>query len=106
MVDEPVHRAGHMPPTQHFVAVTIPAGTTDEVFPADHHPGWHGADGKVARRLGHRWFDDGRSAIRIVPSVVARMEEKVVISATHADFGTIGIGVGTPVWRDARLFSP
>ena len=106
MLEKLVHWAGHMPPNQHFVEITVPAGTTYEVFSTDHHPGWHDADGKVARRFGHRWFQDGRSAILIVPSVVARMDENVVISATHADSRTIEIGVERPVWWDARLFSP
>ena len=105
MLEKLVHWAGHMPPNQHFVEITIPVGTSYEVFSADHHPDWHQADGEVARRFGHRWFDDGRSAILIVPSVVARMEENVVISATHPDAGAIEVDVERPVWWDERLFS-
>jgi len=45
-----------------------------------------------------------RSAIPIVPSVVARMERNVVINRRHPDFESLTVGLETPVWWDRRLF--
>ena len=40
----------------------------------------------------------------IVPSVVACLENNIVIDTTHAEFARIVTGLETPVWWDARLF--
>ena len=57
-----------------------------------------------ARRFGHRWYADKRSAILIVPSVVARVERNVIINASHPEFLRLIPGTETPVWWDERLF--
>lgn len=56
------------------------------------------------RAFGHRWYTEGRSAVLLVPSVVARMERNVVINAAHEEFGRMKVGLETPVWWDERLF--
>lgn len=105
MLEKLVHWNGVMPPNQHFVEITIPAGTTYEVFSTDHQPDWHGKSGVVARRFGQQWFRESRSAVLLVPSVVARMEQNVVINTMHADFAAISCGLEQRIWWDARLFA-
>lgn len=104
MLEKLVHWNGQMPPGQHFIELTIPAGTSYEVFATDHHPDWFRSDGEVARRYGHEWYERRRSAVLIVPSVVARMEENLVINADHPDAGGIVIGLERRIWWDERLF--
>jgi RES domain-containing protein len=94
-----------LPPNQHFIEVTVPAGVSYEVFSAAHHPGWEREDCVVARRFGHAWTHEKRSAILIVPSVVARMEDNLLINPGHAEFLRVKHGLHTPVWWDARLFA-
>lgn len=104
MLEKLVHWSGQLPPNQHFVEITIPAGASYEVFSADHNPDWFRADGETARRFGHAWFTERRSAVLVVPSVVARMEENVVINPAHPDAAGIAVGLERPVWWDERLF--
>ena len=105
MLEKLVHWSGQLPPNQHFVEITIPAGASYEVFSADHHPGWFRPDGEAARRFGHAWYAERRSVVLVVPSVVARMEENLVINPAHPDAAGITVGLERPVWWDERLFA-
>ena len=104
MLEKLAHWNGALPPNQHFVEVAIPRGTTYEVVTADIVPDWYQPSGEAARRFGRRWYVENRSAILIVPSVVARMERNVVINSRHADFEDLTVGLEIPVWWDQRLF--
>ncbi|SMF28147.1 RES domain-containing protein [Tistlia consotensis] len=104
MLETLVHWNGILPPNQHFVEITLPAGLTYELVTADILPGWHQPGGEAARRFGHRWYAEQRSAVLMVPSVVARVERNVVINAAHPEFQRISCGLETPVWWDQRLF--
>ena len=104
MLEKLAHWNGMPPGNQHYIEITIPAGVTYEIATPDHLPDWHRADGNAARAFGHAWYAEGRSAVLLVPSVVARVERNVVINAGHRDFGRIKAGLETPVWWDKRLF--
>ena len=104
MLEKLVHWNGALPPNQHFIAVTIPKGTSYEVATPDVVPDWFNPGGEAARRFGRQWYEENRSAILIVPSVVARMERNVVVNGRHPDFDGLTVGLETPVWWDQRLF--
>ncbi|MCR9218453.1 MAG: RES domain-containing protein [bacterium] len=104
MLEKLVHWNGALPPNQHFIEVTIPAGLTYEVVTPDILPDWHRPDGEAARRFARSWYDEARSVVLLVPSVVARMEQNLIINADHAEFPAIKPGLETPVWWDERLF--
>ena len=104
MLERLVHWNGAPPPNQHFIEVSIPRGTSYEVATADIVPDWFRPSGEAARRFGRRWYMESRSAILIVPSVVARMERNVVINGRHPDIEGLTVGLETPVWWDQRLF--
>ena len=82
----------------------IPVGTSYEVVQADALPDWHLPDSPSARRFGHLWYAERRSAILVVPSVVARPERNVIINASHPEFSRLVPGDERPVWWDERLF--
>ena len=105
MLEKLVHYEGEMPPNQHFIELTIPAKTSYEVVNVDLVVGWSDPDGEAARQFGRSWFREQRSAILIVPSVVARMERNFIFNTSHPDFGAIAAGLETPIWWDDRLFS-
>ncbi len=104
MLEKLVHYQGNIPSNQHFIEITIPSGTSYEVVNGDLIEGWAAPDGEAARRFGRDWFADRRSAVLIVPSVVARMERNVVFNTQHVDFRAISSGLDTPIWWDERLF--
>lgn len=104
MLETLVRWNGPPPGNQHYVEIEIPGDTSYEVVDADALPDWHLPDSPSARRFGHRWYAEGRSAILIVPSVVARVERNIIINADHPDFGRLVPGIERPVWWDGRLF--
>ncbi|MXX71820.1 MAG: RES domain-containing protein [Gemmatimonadetes bacterium] len=105
MLETLVRWNGPPPGSQHFVRIEIPAGTSCEIANPDTIPGWQLQDSPTARRFGHRWYVERRSAILIVPSVVVRLERNIIINASHAEFRRLTPGAETPVWWDERLFS-
>lgn len=104
MLEKLIHYEGEMPPNQHFLEITIPAGISYNVASPDRIDGWSAPAGDAARQFGRDWYRAGGSAILIVPSVVARMERNIVINTAHPDFARIKPGLETPIWWDERLF--
>jgi len=105
MLEKLAHGSGSLPPNQHFIEIAIDAGVSYEMFSEAAHPGWDRADMAVSKPYGEAWLQAGRSAILIVPSVVARMERNILINPAHGDFARIRHDLHRPVWWDARLFS-
>lgn len=106
MLEKLANGSGVLPSNQHYVEITINAGISYETFPADHYEGWAASDMAVSRRYGEDWALERRSAILLVPSVVARIETNVLINPDHPEFRRISAGLHQPVWWDARLFGP
>lgn len=104
MLEKLVHYEGEMPKGQHFIEITVPNGTSYEVVNPDLIEGWSSIDGEAARRFGRQWYNEARSAILIVPSVVARMERNIIFNTAHEDFAAVTTGLETPIWWDERLF--
>ena len=105
MLETLAHWDGAIPPNQHFIEITIPRGTSYEVVTADVVPDWYRPSEEAARRFGRAWYAECRSALLIVPSVVARIERNVIINSRHPNFEGFTVGLETPVWWDRRLFS-
>jgi RES domain-containing protein len=104
MLEKLAHGSGALPPNQHYVEITIDAGISYEVFAAERHPDWARADGAVARAYGASWRLQARSAILLVPSLVARIEQNVLINPAHPEFPRIRASLHRPVWWDRRLY--
>jgi len=93
-----------LPPNQHFILITVPAGTSYEIVTKDRVPGWDRLNPMSSREFGVRWVTEARSAILLVPSYVARLERNVVINPAHPDAAGIETSLPEPVWWDERLF--
>jgi RES domain-containing protein len=104
MLEKLAHFNGLMPKNQHFIEITIPTGVSYEMFNPPANPGWETAESPVARLYGEGWVRAARSAVLIVPSVVARMEHNYVLNPAHADFARITASLHQPIWWDDRLF--
>ena len=104
MLEMLAHGNGQIPARQYFIEISIPAGVTYEVFSADHHPDWHREDTVVASAFGAAWYDQMRSAVLFVPSLVARIEQNVLINPKHPDAARIRPGLHQPLWWSKRLF--
>jgi RES domain-containing protein len=104
MIEKLAHGGGRLPLNQHFIELAIPPGVSYEMVTKDVLPGWEAEDCVAPRAHGVKWRSDGRSAVLIVPSVVARMEQNFVINDDHPDVRLITASLHQPVWWDARLF--
>jgi len=104
MLETLAHWNGMMPPNQHFIEIFLPAGLSYERVTKDRLPNWFQRNGEVSRWFGTAWYRERRSVLLFVPSVVARIEQNVVINADHPDFPSIEPGLETSVWWDDRLF--
>jgi RES domain-containing protein len=104
LLEKLVHGSGQIPPGQHAVEITVPPGTSVETVTKDMLPDWAARDGAASRAFGANWVRECRSLVLIVPSVVAREDNNVVINPAHPDFGRIEVGRPRPVCWDHRLF--
>jgi len=104
MLEKLVHGSGRLPPNQHYIEITLPNGLSYEVLNQAHLAGWDDAIPSVSKGYGDAWQQTKRSAILIVPSVVARVDQNILINPDHPEFPQIATGLHTSVWWDARLF--
>ena len=104
LLEKLVHGSGRLPPNQHYMQVTFPKGLSYEVFSPAALPGWDAMPANVSKAFGERWFQEKRSAILIVPSVVARLDRNILITPAHPEFSTIEPSLHEPVFWDRRLF--
>jgi RES domain-containing protein len=107
MLEVLVHaRIGKVPRTQVFVAAEVPDDLEVELANADVLPaGWDRPDSMAARAYGDRWIAEGRTAVLLVPSVVAREEWNVLVNPAHPAAARLTISEPSPVVWDERLFS-
>jgi len=106
MLEVLVHaRIGKVPKTHAWVEATVPDDVPIERHTADTLPaGWGGAAQQPARQLGDAWLAESRTAILVVPSVVARAEFNVLVNPSHPDAARITVADPQPVVWDERLF--
>ena len=104
LLEKLAHWRQYVPPNQHAVEVELPVGLSYEVVNRDAIPGWNAPGGDAARAFGARWFEERRSAVLFVPSVIAPMEANVVVHGLHEDFRRLSVGLEIPVRWDERLF--
>jgi len=108
MLEVLVHaRIGKVPKTHVFVEADVPDQTSVERQDAGTLPaGWDAQALKVSRTFGDAWLTEVRSAVLVVPSVVARAEFNVLVNPLHPDAGRIVVSPAEPLVWDERLFVP
>jgi RES domain-containing protein len=106
MLEKLVHGSGAMPPDQYFIAITIPPRISYEVLNSAKVPDWYLESAAASKPFGEAWQQEKRSLILIVPSVVARPENNILINPEHPEFPKITASLHQPVWWDKRLFAP
>jgi RES domain-containing protein len=106
MLEVLVHaRIGKVPKHHVWIEVEVPANVSVEQAGAEDLPaGWDAPDAQVARRFGDQWIEEGRSALLVVPSVVARAERNVLVNPNHPEAARLVASAPQPVVWDQRLF--
>lgn len=99
-----VHASGYVPRSQAYIQIEIPAGLSIEVLTPEALPGWDAPSFAAARTFGDLWYDERRTAVLMVPSVVTQVERNVLINQEHADFARIHASKPVRVRWDTRLW--
>jgi RES domain-containing protein len=96
---------GRVPRTHVAIKIAIAGAVRVERHDESDLPsGWDHADLRVARAFGDAWIRERRTAVLVVPSVVARREGNVVLNPQHPHFRKIVAASAEPVVWDAQLF--
>ena len=101
-----VHASGSVPAEPGYVEIEIPR----RLVHRRDHTGRCGRVGfTVVRKrrelFGDRWYDERRTPVLLVPSVVTLVERNVLINQEHPDFAGIRASKPSPVRWDARLWA-
>jgi RES domain-containing protein len=104
LLEKLVHGSDRLPPNQHFVRITVPRGLSYEVLSPAKLLGWDSMPATVSKSCGESWCLSRRSAILLVPSVVARPDRNVLINPAHPEFAHIETDLHEPVYWGRRLF--
>ena len=96
---------GRIPTTQCYLVAEGPADV-----PVERHDsksllkGWDGEDASIARHFGDQWIQEARSAVLVVPSVVAKLEWNAVVNPLNFAAGQLTVSQEQKVSWDQRLF--
>lgn len=104
LLEKLVHGSGRLPPNQHYVELTLPRGLSYEIFSPPTLPDWDSMPATASKVFGERWCLEKRSAILLVPSVVARLDGNILVNPGHPEFRMIDVSLHQPVFWDRRLF--
>ena len=99
-----VHSSGRVPRNLMYIGIEFPADIAMEETTGDEIAGWEESSFESSRAFGDRWYDERRTPILLVPSVVTRVERNVLIHQEHPDFGRIRASEPLPVRWDMRLW--
>ena len=100
-----VHGSGNVPRSQGYIEIGIPDGLSVEVVTPEDVPHWDAQSSAITGNFGDRWYDERRTLVLIVPSVVTLVERNVLINQQHPDFPQIRASPPLPVRWDARLWT-
>lgn len=95
---------GHLPPSQRLVIANVPPSVRVERHDAASLPsGWDAEDSLPAREFGDRWLAEGRSAVLIVPSVIATSDFNALVNRRHPDAAKVVVSELIDFEFDRRL---
>ncbi|MGR9088182.1 MAG: RES family NAD+ phosphorylase [Gammaproteobacteria bacterium] len=96
---------GRIPDTHGFVMAEVSEGVSIESHDADSLPvDWHLENSTSARAFGDQWLHESRTAILVVPSVVARLDRYALVNLFHPDASLLIVSAPERVVWDTRLF--
>jgi RES domain-containing protein len=96
---------GRIPATHCFLIANVPDEVSIERHEANALPaGWDTENSSAARSFGDQWISELRSAVLVVPSVVAKLERNALVNPAHPDSAKLIISSQEKVVWDKRLF--
>lgn len=96
---------GRIPTTHRYLIADVPDGVTVERQDQNTLPcGWDAESNSAARAFGDLWLSEARSAVLLVPSVVAKLEWNALVNPRHPDAMRLTLSTAETVVWDKRLF--
>lgn len=96
---------GRIPATHGCVIADVPDSVAIERHDANALPAlWDAENSASARHFGDRWLEERRSAVLLIPSMVARLEWNALVNPLHPDAGKLSASPPEKVVWDRRLF--
>lgn len=96
---------GRIPTTHRYVMADLPDDVKVERRDPEMLPsGWDAEASTAARIFGDLWLSEARSAVLLVPSVVAKLEWNALVNPAHPDAMRMTLSSTEPVIWDRRLF--
>ena len=93
------------PVNQRYVEITFQPDVSCEVLDPATLRDWDAPQSRTAQVFGSLWIAEVRSAILVVPSVIARIDRNILLNPRHADADRAwNVGEELPVTWDDRLF--
>ena len=66
--------------------------------------GWDSENSASARAFGDQWLKEGRAAVLIVPSVIARLDRNALVNPLHPNANQLMVTAPEKIIWDKRLF--
>ncbi|MEC4746930.1 RES domain-containing protein [Methylomicrobium sp. Wu6] len=96
---------GRIPKTHSYIVAEAPDDVSLEMHDPDSLPhSWDIENSVTARAFGDRWLQESRTAILVVPSVIARLDANALVNPNHPDAKKLIISLPERIIWDKRLF--
>jgi len=95
-----------LPASLAFIEIAVPPGVAIERVDLSTVKRWEAEDKAASQAFGNRWYDEQRTSVLLVPSLVAPgLEWNVAINQQHPDFTRITSSPLRPVVTHPRLLA-
>lgn len=96
---------GRVPQTHQYIVAEVSEDVSVEIIQENLLPQvWDLENTASARAFGDQWLNEARSAILIVPSVIARLDRNAIVNPFHPDAKKLIVSEPQKVIWDKRLF--
>jgi len=97
---------GRIPTSHKLVIVEVPDSVSVEIHDQNTLPDkWDQENSSPARLFGDQWLSEARTALLIVPSVIARLDNNVLVNPLHPDANKLTASAPKEIIWDKRLFN-
>jgi RES domain-containing protein len=95
-----------MPRTLVYTRIDVPAATSSEELEPDDLPGWDSTNKSESQHFGDLWYDQKRTLLLLVPSLVASgLERNLLINQRHPEFVRVTASLPEPLRCHPNLFT-
>lgn len=96
---------GRIPQTHQYVIAEVPKDVSVEILQEDMLPeSWDSENSASARVVGDQWLLEVRSAVLIIPSVIAKLDRNALVNPLHPNAKKLIVSEPQKVIWDKRLF--